>query len=144
MKLHPKTAERLLAQIQEIDDSPGDIEVIPINLSLALNAPIDTVREMQVVYTLTRQVMLQILDSSTPGKPHPQLLGYLKESASQIEKIHNMTETVQHETNLEKLKIVRALIKANPDLNEEMKIQFIKSMRNKEEALKSVGNGNSR
>ena len=144
LQLAPKATEKILDELRSVDLEEEEemelgivgesMEIIPINLSLAINAPIDTTRELQALYYLTRNIMLKLHDKSSPGKPHPQLLGYIKESREQIEKIHKLTETIQEEANLEKLKIVRAMFEHNSDLSEELKIKFLQQMRNKQKA----------
>jgi len=158
--LAPKTTARILDSIRKDFDNPSisnaeldeqdeqdeesemdielltttDIEILPINLSMAMHAPIAAVVELQKIYVIERNIIAQLMKKSRPGKPHPQLLGYLKESTNAIKEIYKMTEGEQVEENIEKLKVVRAMFDSDPELSEDFKIQFLKQMRNKAKA----------
>lgn len=133
IELASGTTGRLLEEIhaeepEEEEDLHDitDIEVIPINLSVCIKAPIDAVAEQQKLYVITRNIISLLMKTSKPGKPNPQLLGYIREAGQQLEKIYKMTEGVQKEESLEKLKVVQTMLANNPVLDEELRIQLIK------------------
>jgi len=158
--LAPKTAEKLLRELSEEDAShhrqhsdqqeENNSELLPVTvgsccatstadlvtylpakLSLNIDAPPDAVLEMTQCFIICKDIMVKLAANSKPGKPHPQLLGYIRQTGDLADKLYKMTESVQNEVQLEKIKTIRAMFETNPDLSEEFKIRFLKEMRNK-------------
>jgi hypothetical protein len=156
--LGPKTTEKILEEIQNKEESLESVKIIPLeeleveetgkidkkdskiihfvpmDLDLIMSAPIDTIREKNLTYMVTREIGLDLWQKSKPGKPHPQLLGYLKEMSTQLDSLHRMTEPIQDEVRLTKLRIVAAMMESDGDVSEQFKIMFLKEMQRKREA----------
>ena len=137
-QLGPRMTTHLLEEIAEEDDEEQTVEVegqsvafIPAKLSLSFDAPLDTCTEMRNLYTITNSILITLLEKSKPGKPHPQMLGYIKQACDVLSKYHGMTENIQQEASLQKMKTVQAMFEMNPALSDEFKIKYLKEMRNK-------------
>lgn len=155
-ELGPKTVERALERIRaeepeevlEEEEEEGNpllsvdgqnVSFIPSKLSLSLDAPLDTANEMRNLYLVTNSILVSLLMRSKPGKPHPQMLGYIKQASEIIAKYHGMTENVQNDASLQKMKTVAAMFEMNPALSDEFKIKYLKEMRAKIALLEAGG-----
>jgi hypothetical protein len=116
-----------------------NVSFIPSKLSLELDAPLDTANEMRNLYLVTNSILVSLLARSKPGKPHPQMLGYIKQASEIIAKYHGMTENIQNDASLQKMKTVAAMFEMNPALSDEFKIKYLKEMRAKIALLEAGG-----
>jgi len=163
VELHPKETERILdqlhaeeskileisgeeameeatsAELSENDEKSSKmVNFVPVDLDIAFHAPIDTIREKNLLYMVTKSVAVELYDHGAPGKPHPQLLGYLKQMSEQLNDLHKMTEPEQDKVHITKLQVVQMIMESRQDVSEDFKIQFLKEMQAKRLALEEV------
>jgi len=136
--LHPEHVLQELAAEEPLVSIDGqNVSFIPTKLSLEIDAPIDTAVEMKNLYLVTNTILATLLARSKPGKPHPQLLGYIKQAADILSKYHAITEQIQDGVSMQKMKAMQAMFEMNPALSDQFKVQFLKEMRARIAALEA-------
>ena len=141
-KLPPTLVDAVDSIEEEIDDDDikvdrsalaecniDAIDIIPVSIDLVLKAPLDTVKETQKLYIISRNTLATlIVKSKQSGKIHPLLLGWVKECESLLKNIHGMTEGIQNEFQMKKMDLAKALIESNTTLKEQFKIRMIREL----------------